>query len=195
VAISKRTSRYTPTPVPQSASNDIRHWLTEETDLIATGINLGLDLNDILVSIPAMYLYGNPGDLLLTPVDVKIENYANGASDGNVPVEPDPVTGDITIPETGLYSGTAFIYGEQGNPDKNEQIHMLVDIQFAIGGSLRYPISVADVATQFTTSRVLNGSLTGQLSEGDVMSLWMSATADLGLLTTEQSTFELLRVR
>jgi hypothetical protein len=194
VAIFKPSARYTPTPVPQAASPDLRRWLREEIDSIAFAIDGLTDEVDRLASNPRMYLFRDADDLLLSPVDVKITGYQEWDSVGNVPIEPNPVTGEIVIPEDGTYSGTAFVYGIQGSADQNQEIHLLFDI-VGPSGIIRYPVAMFDVATRLTTSRVLNGSLTGILLKGDVVSLWMNATADLGIFSMQQTTFELLRVR
>ena len=50
----------------------------------------------------------------------KIVNYTQGGVLGDVAVEPDPVTGIITIPKNGVYKIVSYVYGLQPSVTQNE---------------------------------------------------------------------------
>jgi hypothetical protein len=183
----KPTDRYAPTQVPQQLHDRVRHWLDEETNYIALGINAALEHRDAELSRPMMFLHGTTNDVpVLDPVPTVIKNYqfADVLGDADLP---DPLLGTITVPRDGLYTGIAFMYGLQPSLDKDDEIHLLVDIEAVT----QYPVATFDVATNKTQARVFTGSLTGPLLEGMVLKLMMSATSDMGAFLTQRSTFQL----
>lgn len=183
----KPTDRYSPTEVPQEAHDRLRHWLDEETEYIALGVNAALEYRDEQLAIPKMFLHGTTDDVpIIDPVPTLIKNYefADVLGDADLP---DPLLGEITIPRDGLYTGIAFMYGLQPSLDKDDEIHLLVDII----GVTQYPVATFDVATNKTQARVFTGSLTGPLLKGMVLRLMMSATSDMGAFLTQRATFQL----
>jgi hypothetical protein len=188
VATIKRLDRYVRPAPPQQASLELRAWLDEEFERLQLVINGIQELVDELRAVPAMYLVGTATDFLLSPITEKIVGYSTAYATGEVPTEPDPVSGTITIPRDGVYTLTARVTGVQGSPSQNESITLLVDVD-----GVRAPIDVVDVASVQTADRALGAVVTRGFTAGEVVSLWMEATDNLGIFDVASTTFELVQ--
>lgn len=181
----KTTEKFAPTMPPKQVSLQMRDWLREEFDRVYESSNAALRLIDALRASPRMFLAGDADDFNLDTIDSKIVNYTAGGAIGIVPIEPDRVTGDITIPVNGIYTLSAYVYGLQTSPTQNQTIRLLGDVN-----SVKRIIATYDVATPLTDDRALFGSLSRFLNADDVLSLFMNATADLGLFEIQATSFE-----
>lgn len=188
MATSKPLSRYMPTPVPQAASRELRGWLDTELDGVSFALNNVIDYVQQQIDSPMMLMFGTADDVALDVTPVLVKNY-EFAKDWGISELPDQALGTILIPRTGLYTGLSYIYGLQSSLDQAEEIHLLLD-----RNGVKNVAATFDVATKKTDDRVLNAALTGQFDEGDVLSLWMNATDDLGIMTIERSTFQMVRL-
>ena len=182
----KIAEKFFPTLPPQEVSLQMRDWLREEFDRAFESSNAALRAIDALRATPRMFLAQDADDFNLDTVDSKIVNYTGGGAVGIVPIDPDRVTGDITIPVNGIYTLSAYVYGLQTSPTQNQTIRLLGDIN-----STRRIISTFDVSTPITDDRTLLGSISRFLNADDVASLWMNATADLGTFEIQTTSFEI----
>ena len=182
----KLTEKFTPTLPPIEVSLQIRQWLRDEFDRASLSSNGALTAVDALRAMPRMFLAGDADDFNLDTIDSKIVNYTAGGAIGIVPIEPDRVTGETTIPSDGIYTLSGYVYGLQPSPTQNQTIRLLGDINGA-----RRIIATYDVATPLTDDRALIGSISRFLNAGDVASLWMNATADLGTFEIQTTSFEI----
>lgn len=186
----KRTEKFLPTLPPQSASIEVREWLREEFDRIASSSNASLAAIDALRAIPRMFLAGQCDDFNLDTIDSPLINYTQDAVIGVVPVEPDPVLGTITVPFDGLYNIVAYVYGLQPSIVQNVSIRLLVDID-----GLNVPVASLDVNSNQTDDRSLSASITRSLDAGNVMRLEMDCTGDVGVFNIFQVSFEVTLVQ
>ena len=181
----KFAEKFSPTLPPKEVSLQMRDWLREEFDRVYESSNAALRLLDQIRATPRMFLAEDADDFNLDTIDSKIVNYTAGGAVGVVPIDPDRVTGDITIPVNGIYTLSAFVYGLQTTPFQNETIRLLGDVN-----SVKRIIATIEVATPLTDDRTLYGSLSRFLNADDVLSLFMNATADLGLFEIQSTTLE-----
>lgn len=186
MATTKPLARFLPTPPPQQTSPEMREWLREEFERLALASNAALDVIDGLKSIPRMFLLGDADDFFLDTNDSTIVNYDEAGALGEVPIEPNPVAGTITIPITGAYTVTAFIIGVQGNQVQNQSILLSIGVNAVL-----VPVSSIDVATNQTSIRALSATLTRGFTVGDIITMSMFATGDLGLFSVSQVSLEL----
>lgn len=185
MAISKPLNRYTNTPVPRAASPDLRAWLVAEMDYISLVINGVVDV----LEKSSQFLFGAADTVPLNLVPELVHNYTFAEFRG-IAIEPDKVAGTITIPEDGLYSGFAYIYGQQVDQSLNEEIHLFL----LKNAEPLKTISTFDVNTNQTDDRVINAKITGEFQAGDVLSLYLNATADLGTFDLLSTSFDMRRV-
>jgi hypothetical protein len=186
VATIKRLARFLPTPPPQNIPIELQEWLREEFEHLALASNGALDIVDGLKSIPRMFLLGDADDFTLDTTDSTIVNYDDGGALGEVPIEPDLVTGEITIPTTGAYTVTLFIIGVQGNQVQNQSIVLSLGIDAVL-----VPVASIDVATNQTSIRSLSATLTRGFPKDSIITMSMFATGDLGLFAVSQASLEL----
>ena len=134
-------------------------------------------------------LGGTPDNFTLNTTAKKLENWSGSADSGVMSGSTDAIDGEITIPSTGVYRINHLVVGTQGNDTKEESMWSFLRIT---GGPNAgdYPLSVFDVATDKTDSRSLSGSFVRSLSSGEVLSLYMEASAGLGTFTFATTTFE-----
>lgn len=186
MATIKRLARFLPTPPPQNIPIELQEWLREEFEHLALASNGALDIVDGLKSIPRMFLLGDADDFTLDTNDSTIVNYDDGGALGEVPIEPDLVTGEITIPTTGAYTVTLFIIGVQGNQVQNQSIVLSLGIDAVL-----VPVASIDVATNQTSIRSLSATLTRGFPKDSIITMSMFATGDLGLFAVSQASLEL----
>lgn len=136
---------------------------------------------------------GTVNNFTLNTTDSKLVNYSLHAQ-YNWPDDDDvnPVAGEITIPEDGVYQFTAHILGDQGNDNKEEWIELKINVA---GGPDpgRERIDILEVATDKTTGRCLQATWTRGAYVGEVYSLWMWASTGLGTFAVEAVTFEAIK--
>lgn len=142
-------------------------------------------------SAPGCYLGGTTDTFTLNTTDSKLVNFStsnqwNWFDENSI----NPSTGEITVPKSGFYRVTANILGTQGNSTKEEYILLKLDIS---GGPSpgRIDIAFVDVTTDKTNLRQPSSTATRFLTEGEILSLYMWASASLGTFTTTVTTFEI----
>ena len=143
---------------------------------------------------PAMLMGGTTNNFTLNTTDSKLVNYSvsaqwNWPDDNDI----DPVNGDITIPEDGIYIFTAHIVGDQGNDTKEEWIELKMDRS---GGPdpERFRIDIESVDTDKTSGRALQATFTRPAYTTETYSLYMWASAGLGTFNVENTTFEIKKI-
>jgi hypothetical protein len=189
VATINRLARFLPTPPPQNTSPEMREWLREEFERLTLASNGALDAVDALKAIPRMYLAGDVDDFLLSTVEVQLVNYSQGGALGEVPTDPSLLLGTITLPLTGAYRLTAYASGLQGNMTQNASIFLAIGVN-----GITTVIDSVDVNSVQTDVRTLAVTLTRSLVQDDVITMWMSATADLGIFAVNAVSLELVMV-
>ena len=182
----KISEKFAPTMPPKQVSLQMRDWLREEFDRVYESSNAALRSIDALRATPRMFLAEDADDFNLDTIDSKIVNYTGGGAIGIVPIDPDRVTGEMVIPVDGIYTLSAFVYGLQTGVVQNQTIRLLGDVN-----SVKRIIATIEVATPLTQDRALFGSLSRFLNAGDVASLFMNATADMGLFEIQTTSFEI----
>ena len=182
----KISEKFAPTMPPKQVSLQMRDWLREEFDRVYESSNAALRSIDALRATPRMFLAEDADDFNLDTIDSKIVNYTGGGAIGIVPIDPDRVTGEMFIPVDGIYTLSAFVYGLQTSVVQNQTIRLLGDVN-----SVKRIIATIEVATPLTQDRALFGSLSRFLNAGDVASLFMNATADMGLFEIQTTSFEI----
>lgn len=185
----KISEKFSPTLPPIEISLQVRDWLREEFDRFAESSNAALRLLDAIRAVPRMFLTEDVDNFNLDTIDSKLINYTGGGAIGIVPIDPDRATGDITIPVDGIYKLSGFVFGLQTTPTQNQTIRLLGDIN-----GVKRVIDTIDVSTPITDERTLFGSLSRQLLAGDVASLFMNATADLGTFDVQTTSFEVFLI-
>jgi len=185
----KRLNRYVVTVPPIQASTELRDWLSEEFDLIQLSVNGALETIDELRSKPSLYLGGLADGFNLDETPSKFVNYTLGGSIGDVAVEPDLVAGEFILPRTGVYTMTAYMYGLQPSNVQNETIQLLVGVN-----GITTIVATVDVTTNQTEDRALSVTMTRVFSAGDVISMSLVATGNLGAFTIQATTLEALFV-
>ncbi len=143
---------------------------------------------------PSMLLGGTVDSFTLNSTDSKLVNYSLSAQwDWPDDLDIDPVSGEITIPEDGIYTFTAHVLGDQGNDTKEEWIELKMD---KAGGSSpgRQRIDILEVPTDKTSGRCVQATYTRPAYIDEVYSLWMWASAGLGTFSVEATTFEIRKI-
>ena len=143
---------------------------------------------------PAMVLGGTTNSFTLNTTDSKLLNYSlsgqwNWPDDDDI----DPLNGEISIPQDGIYRFTLQVLGDQGNDTKEEWIELKFDVT---GGPNpgRTRADILEVATDKTTGRSLKSTFTRGAVVGETVSLWMWASAGLGTFSVEATTFEVIKI-
>jgi hypothetical protein len=185
----KRTEKYVPTRPPIQASPELRDWLREELDRLAQVANIGAVLRDELNTAPRMYLAGLPSPIFLDTTPKKLVNYTLFGTLGDVPIEPDPVTGTITLPVDGFYKVTIYIVGQQPENTQDETARLLIEYQ----GSL-IELSVYEVSSNKTDLMSFASSFSRQFSAGETLALYMDATGTLETFNFDGTTLEVTLV-
>lgn len=180
------TTRYLPNVPPRETSEAMREYLRDELDFIALSVNSALELVDALRTVPRMFLVGDVDDFNLDTNETTLVNYSQGGSLGLVPIEPDQLTGKITLPIAGAYTLVAYAYGLQASVTQNETIHLKIAVNgvAAIVGAL-------DVLSNQTQDRSLSVTLTRGFAAGDVITMVMSATGNLGTFAMQETSLEM----
>jgi hypothetical protein len=185
----KRTEKYVPTRPPIQASPELRDWLREELDRLAQVANIGAVLRDELNTAPRMYLAGLPSPIFLDTTPKKLVNYTLFGTLGDVPIEPDPVAGTITLPVDGFYKVTIYIVGQQPENTQDETARLLIEYQ----GSL-IELSVYEVSSNKTDLMSFASSFSRQFSAGETLALYMDATGTLETFNFDGTTLEVTLV-
>jgi hypothetical protein len=178
--------RYLPNLPPQSTSDPMREYLRSELDLLALGVNGANETVDALRAVPRMFLGGHADNVTMNVTPDQFKNYDLSAVLGIVPVDPDPVAGTITIPRSGAYRMSAYFYGLQQSVTQNESIRLRIGVDGVLS-----TISAIDVTSNQTSDRAISVTMTRVFQIGEVISMWIEATGDLGVLDVQQTTLEL----
>jgi hypothetical protein len=184
------TTRYLPNESPRETSDQMRDYLRDELDFIALSVNASLELIDALRSVPRMYLVGDVDDFNLDTIETTLVNYSQGGSLGNVPIEPNLVTGEMTLPLTGAYQLVAYVYGLQASVTQNQTIHLKIAVN-----DVAQIVGALDVLSNQTQDRTLAVTLTRGFAAGDVITMVMSATGDLGTFNMQETSLEMTFVQ
>jgi len=160
--------------------------------MINTGYLLTLIRKVIDDKPPSASLYGAPDNLTpLNTTEKDLVNFPDSAVLNDFPTDlVDAVNGEITIPKTAVYRLTVAFVGAQGNAIKEEQMGLGVKTN----GANATIVDVFDIATDKTIGRSVNCSFISAFDEGDVVSCYLVATADLGTFTFTVGTFSLEQV-
>ena len=143
---------------------------------------------------PGIVVGGDASSFSLGTTQTKLTNYEFGYA-WNAPGGVfDTAAGQIDVPEDGVYRFTASVIGTQGNTTKEEVIILNLDIT---NGPLpeqgREPIGEREVPTDKTDVRSITAVATRPFYAGQVLSLWMEASAGLGTFTVLRTTFEIVK--
>ena len=142
------------------------------------------------LKLPGLILYGTVDNFTFNTTASKLVNYSDSlVFDGGSPSDVDQAAGEITIPESGVYRLTVYLNGTQGNTTKEETMLLQVDVN-----STKFNAWAFDVATDKTDARTFAATVTRQLTQNDIVSLFAEGTADMGLFTVESTTLELVRI-
>jgi hypothetical protein len=190
MSIVKLLTRYLPNISPRETSDEMRDYLRDELDFLALTVNASLEVVDALRSVPRMFLSGDADDFNLDTIDSTIVNYTQGGALGTVPIEPNQVTGEITLPLPGAYRLTAYMYGLQPSVTQNETVYLKI----AVNGNAQIVASL-DVNNNQTQDRSLSVTLTREFAVDDVLTMVMAATGDLGTFLIQQTSLELTFVQ
>ena len=186
MAIPKLLERFSPTPPPFAASKELREWLRDELDRLTQVTNGMLEVVDAISAVPSMYLGGDADDFNLDTIDSQFVNYTLDAALGRVPIEPDPVAGEITVPIAGAYTLVAYCFGQQPSVTQNQTIRLLV----AVNGTPTI-VATLDVLSNQTDDRTLTATFTRVFAKDDIVTMLLDATADLGVFNVQQTALEM----
>ncbi len=141
------------------------------------------------IELPGYVLYGPCNNFTLDSTSKRLEGYVEGGqyNDESNLGGFNQSTGEITIPWDGVYNITAWVYGTQGNDNKEEWI----ELRARVNGTNEVTIDVLEVPTDKTNRRSLKVSFTRFLNQGDLVTLWLWASTGLGTFTFINTTFEL----
>ena len=135
-------------------------------------------------------LRGTTNSFTLNTSPHVLQNYtaahAAGPFEGNV----DPVAGTITVPDDGIHTIIASVYGRQGNNAKEEDIWLYANVA---GEIINYDhmVGKVHVATDKSNERYITGVYTIFDEPGNVYSLGMLASAGMGTFTMIRANFEM----
>ena len=183
----KRSDRFWPTPVPQNIPIGLQDWLREELERLALVANESLDTSDALRALPRMFLAGDTDDLVLDVIEAQFVNYTQGGAIGEVPIDPDLVAGTITVPLTGIYNLVAYVIGHRTSGQNNDSIFL----HFGVNGVLQI-INTFDIAPLQIDTVTFSVTLSRTFQKDDVVTMWLSATEDIGVFTVDQTALEML---
>lgn len=167
----KRFAKYVMSEPPRSIAPDVREWLREELEQLALLGNTALEAIDNILSKPRQAMSGPTDAHPLGTTPTKFVNYSASGFLGDVPIEPNPATGDITVPREGAYRITVFFYGPKPVSANREMISLLVDIDGA-----KETMATFDTEPGQADEYALSASFIRRLSIGQVVSMWMVAT-------------------
>ncbi len=140
---------------------------------------------------PSILMYGSCDNFGMTTGGNVLQNYTDtGYWGGASPSDFNPITGTITIPQSGVWQIIVFLTGQQGNDNKEES--MFLEVGFDGGWEIA---SVFDVATDKTDWRSFALTATRGLPAGTVLQLRGRATAGLGTFNVDNVTFEVHKQR
>ena len=186
VSTVKRTDQYLSTPAPRETSPQMRDWLKDEFERVELSVSALTQSIDAIRSAPRITMAGDADDFNLDTIDSKLVNYTLGGSIGEVPVGPDLVAGNITLPVQGAYKMTAYVYGLQPSVVQNQTIRLLLDVN-----GIKEIVATLDVASVLTEDRTLLATFSRVFQVDDVISMFMNATADMGTFEVQNTSLEM----
>ncbi len=166
---------------PQEGFSALKAHLARDFD------NLDELLQAILAALPsddpfeAGAFGGPPSDRTIGTGLTVLNNYPISSSVGGVVA--DAAAGTITLNSAGLYQITGYVYGDQGNNLKEED--MFLGLRSSVQGD--QDLWNFMVATDKTQARAFQFNVLRQCGAGEVLSQYMYATADLGTFSFEAS--------
>ena len=145
--------------------------------------------------LPGMVMFGGASNFTLNTTESKLINYPgacqwNWTDQGDI----DPVAGEITIPQEGIYSITGGLIGYQGNDTKEEWMEMRMQIASANPSAGTYLVAEREIPTDKTNIRSLLSTAVRRLYQNDVISLWIWGSTGLGTFTVDSTTFEVVQI-
>ncbi len=175
---------YEPVTPPEDWSV-ARQWLDDELHRLAGA------LNNLILDTSGYILYGDADSLVNLDTTAKqIQNYEfSGFWSGAQPSKVDPVAGTITIQDAGIYSVIGAISGNQQTARQNETIALIIDVD-----GNQAALDVAELASVQNTARAMYGGAVRALNGGEVLSLWMEASAGLGVFDFISTSFEIRKI-
>ncbi len=166
--------------VPPENWQDARQWLDDELQRLAAV------LRNKLQDRGAWILYGDATSVPMNTTPSLISGYEfSGFWGGGQPSQVDPVAGTIMIPDPGIYRLTAMVTGNASTPVQNEIAALDVDIDGV-------PAAIAgwEKASQKNAPLAFSGGATRAFNGGEVISLYIEATANFGTFDFVSTSFE-----
>ncbi len=139
---------------------------------------------------PTVSIYGSFDNFTLNTTDSRVDDYTSiiGTSGGDAS-NGDVSTGIIDITSTGTYEVEAFTQGTQSSGLNNETVELLLDID-----ATRTTIDSVDISNSSNSEVSLKSSFTIDLTSGSSLSLYMTASDDLGNFTPRYATFKVKQI-
>ncbi len=116
---------------------------------------------------------------------VVVTGYPTVWDAGSMGGAPNGTTGQITIPENGVYTISGLISGTHANSSNNQS--SVLDLRI---NGVDSPVAVVEIPTNQTSERSWSfPSITLAMNLGDTLSLVLTASFNMGLFTPALSTF------
>ncbi len=129
-------------------------------------------------------------DALTLDAKAVLVNYGSKIEEGLFSSNVDQVTGEMTVPTEGLYTIHALAIGTMAAPGINEVTSMYLRISNAGAQDGDHLIGITSVASNMVDKISWAATFTRTYPIGAVLSIVLEASANLGLLTFDDSTFE-----
>ena len=175
------------------ATNNQDHQITHD-DLV--GINPEPDPHPVYQKkLPGTAMFGDANNFTLNTTESKLVNYTNaGQWNWTDQDDVDPVNGEITIPQDGIYTITGALIGYQGNDNKEEWMEMRLHIVGTNPSAGEFRVAEREIPTDKTDIRSLLFTATRRLYANDVASLWVWGSTGLGTFDVDGTTFEIVQI-
>ena len=145
--------------------------------------------------LPGMAMFGDADNFTLNTTASKLVNYTqSGEWNWTDQDDIDPVNGEMTIPQDGVYSVVGAVIGYQGNDTKEEWMEMRLHVVGANPSAGEYRVAEREIPTDKTDIRSLLFTATRLLYANDVLSLWVWGSTGLGTFDVDGTTFEVIQI-
>lgn len=142
---------------------------------------------------PGAVMYGNPAAITLNTTNHKLVQYGAGGSwNYTGPSIVDLTAGEITIPQDGNYRLTFAVFGSHATSGTGVDVFLKMGSVGGILPPIIAPVSLFHVSGPSSDECYLVSVSTRFLYEDQVLSLYMSAEANLGLFIFSSTTFEVV---
>lgn len=172
--------RYIPGIVPNDPAS-LEQFLADELYRIA---------GSLPVVAPSYVMYNQVNPIALNVTEQPLVNYPSVTTwAGGDPGACDLANGIFTVEADGVYRASGWVSGENDSPTKSEQIELLLRDLDSLQTAL---LGVTSVVSTKTNRLAVTGTVPVRLKRGARLQLFIRATDDLGTLTAELATFEIL---